>query len=141
LRLREFEDERRFRLGDVLLTPIPVAHAVPTHGLLIESGGVAVLWSSDTGPTERLWEWANRTPNLKALCLDVSFSNAMQAVADESGHHTPQTLARELQKLEREVPVFLHHLKPGFADLIRSEVAELGLPFVSFLEQGRRYTF
>lgn len=141
LRLHEFEEESTFLIDDLHITPFVVNHPVPTHGLLLEKGSSAVLWSSDTGPTERMWEIANRTPNLQAICLDVSFCNTLQGVADDSGHLTPRTLAKELRKLERDVPILLQHLKPAFIEEIQSEIAELGLSSVGFMEQGRRYSF
>jgi ribonuclease BN (tRNA processing enzyme) len=100
-----------------------------------------VLWSSDTGPTQRLWEIANRTKNLKAICLDVSFDNSLQHIADVSYHLTPATLAKELEKLERRVPILLHHLKPSCIDRIRVEVAALGNPDIDFLRQDHEYDF
>lgn len=137
----EFSDEDAIELGSLRLMPVPVNHVVPTHGFLIEDDRSAVLWSSDTGPTDRLWEVANRTPNLKALCIDVSFDDSLEDIAVASGHLTPSGLARELEKLEVEVPVLLHHLKPACIEAIRREVAALGLPRVDFLEQGRVYDF
>jgi ribonuclease BN (tRNA processing enzyme) len=141
IRFHELEAEVPVEIDGVRFTPIPVDHLVPTLGFLIEGDGAAVLWSSDTGPTERLWEVANRTPNLRAVCLDTSFDNALQQVADVSLHLTPRTLERELEKLRVEVPVLLHHLKPPCVERIHQEVGALGLPGVEFLEQGRRYRF
>jgi len=128
-------------IDGVKFTPIPVDHLVPTHGFLIEQNGAAVLWSSDTGPTTRFWEIANRTPNLKALCIDTSFDNSLQQVADVSFHLTPRTLATELRKLQKRVPILLHHLKPPCVQRIKEEVRQLGHPDVEFLEQGREYKF
>jgi ribonuclease BN (tRNA processing enzyme) len=141
VRFHEFKSEEPLEIEGVRFTPIPVDHLVPTHGFLIESGGAAVLWSSDTGPTQRLWEVANRARNLKAVCLDTSFDNSLQEVADVSLHLTPRTLERELEKLHVKVPVLLHHLKPPCVARIHQEVRALGLPDVEFLEQGRVYTF
>jgi hypothetical protein len=84
---------------------------------------------------------ANRAKNLKAVCLDTSFDNSLQEVADVSLHLTPRTLERELEKLHVKVPVLLHHLKPPCVARIHEEVRALGLPDVEFLEQGRVYTF
>ena len=112
VQFHELQTEVPVEIDGVRFTPIEVDHLVPTHGFLIESGGSAVLWSSDTGPTRRLWEIANRTRNLQAVCIDTSFDNALQEIADVSLHLTPQTLAEELEKLERDVPILLHHLKP-----------------------------
>ena len=141
LRFHEFESEVPVVLDGVKFTPIPVDHLVPTHGFLIEADGAAVLWSSDTGPTQRLWEIANRTPNLKALCIDTSFDNSLQRVADLSLHLTPQTLAAELRKLEKKVPILLHHLKPSCVDRVKQEVKQLRNPDLEFLEQGKEYKF
>lgn len=141
VRFNELQDEQAFELDGVRFTPIPVDHLVPTHGFLIEQDDAAVLWSSDTGPTDRLWEIANQTENLKAVCIECSFDNSLQHIADVSYHLTPQTLEIELRKLERHVPVLLHHLKPPCVEQIRVEVDGLGNPNIDFLEQGKVYTF
>ncbi len=141
VRFHEFESEVPVIIDGVKFTPIPVDHLVPTHGFLIEQGGAAILWSSDTGPTHRFWEIANRTPNLKALCIDTSFDNALQQVADVSLHLTPRTLEAELRKLHKRVPVLLHHLKPPCVQRIREEVEALKNPDLEFLEQGKEYSF
>ena len=123
VRFHELDDEVPVKVGDVTFTPIPVDHLVPTYGYLIEQGDVAVLWSSDTGPTKRLWEIANATPHLKAICIDTSFDNALQQIADVSLHLTPRTLAVELRQLTRRVPILLHHLKPPCIDRIKAEAS------------------
>ncbi len=141
MRFTEFQSEVPLTIDGVTFTPIPVDHLVPTHGFLIEQDGAAILWSSDTGPTQRLWEVANRTPNLKAVCIDTSFDNSLQDVADISLHLTPQTLEIELRKLQKRVPILVHHLKPPCVEKIHEEVRRLGNPDIEFLEQGREYRF
>ena len=141
IQFHELQDELPVALAGVRFTPIAVDHLVPTHGFLLEQGNSAVMWSSDTGPTERLWEIANRTPNLKAVCIEVSFDNSMQPIADVSMHLTPRTLGVELGKLERDVPILLHHVKPQCAARIKAEVAEWGRDDIGFLQQGRAYEF
>ncbi len=141
VRFHEIRSEVPLEIDGVRFTPIPVDHLVPTHGFLIQADGAAVLWSSDTGPTRRLWEVANRTRNLKAVCIDTSFDNALQQIADVSLHLTPRTLAEELEKLHVPVPILLHHLKPPCIARIRDEVEALGRPDVGFLEQGKVYEF
>ena len=135
------ENEMPFIIDGVRFTPIAVTHLVPTFGFLIEEDAAAVLWSSDTGPTVRLWEVGNLTPHLEAVFVETSFDNELQRIADLSHHLTPNTMRGELAKLERAVPTFLHHLKPPSVDSIRSQVAAMRLPDVEFLEQGRIYEF
>jgi ribonuclease BN (tRNA processing enzyme) len=139
VRFHELEDEVPVTFDGVTFTPIPVDHLVPTYGFLIEKNGSSVMWSSDTGPTQRLWEVANAAPGLRAVWIETSFDNSLQNIADLSYHLTPATLREELTKLERDVPVLLHHLKPVCAAKIRQEVASLGEPRIGFLEQGRVY--
>lgn len=141
MRFHELTAGTPVEIGGLRFTPIPVDHPIPTFGYLIEDGHSALLWSSDTGPTKRLWEVANSTPNLKGVWVDVSFDNGLQPIADVSGHLTPQTLERELKQLQGRVPVLLHHLKPPCLDKIIAEVGALGRPDLGFLEQGKVYSF
>ncbi len=141
LRFNELDDEVSVDIHGIKFTPIPTHHVVSTHGFLIEKGPKAILWSSDTGPTRRLWEIANQIPNLAAIFLETSFDNSMQRVADQSMHLTPRTMFRELKKLDRRVPIILHHLKPPYIDKIHAEIEAMAHPDVSFIEQGRTYEF
>jgi ribonuclease BN (tRNA processing enzyme) len=141
IQFKELQNEVPITIEDVKFTPFSVNHVVPTFGFLIQHQKSSVLWSSDTGPAVRLWELANFTANLKAVCVDTSFDNSLQALADVSLHLTPQTLREELQQLDRDIPVLLQHLKPWCREQIYSEVAALDLPNVSFLEQGKAYEF
>ena len=123
LRLNVHEPRQPFDSNGLRLTPIPVNHIVPTHGYVVEDGSSAVVFTSDTGPTEEIWDVANRTTNLKAVIVEVSFPSRLQAVADVSLHLTPTTLRSELEKLRRGVPVYLYHLKPAFLEELRAELA------------------
>jgi len=128
--------------GDLEVVAIEVNHIVPTTGLLLRQGGVSIIFTSDTGPTEEIWDVANATDDLAAVITEVSFPNRLQDVANVSLHMTPQILAEELAKLEREVAVFLYHFKPPYVDELRTELAATELPHaVEELEQDRTYRF
>ena len=141
------EPERPFLItgvpsGNLEVTAIPVNHIVPTHGLLLRQGTTSVMFTSDTGPTERIWEVANATSDLTALITECSFPNRLQEVADVSLHLTPQTLAGELAKLDGAVPVYLYHFKPPYVDELRAELATTDLPRpVVELVQDETYHF
>ncbi len=142
MRLRCVEERLPFAVNHLRLTPVPVNHTVPTHAFLVEDDRGAALFTSDTGPTDEVWEVANRTEHLHAVIVEVSFPNRMQGVADLALHLTPQTLAAELVKLRRRVPVYLYHLKPPFLEELRRELAETGFPHpVEELVQDRVYHF
>jgi len=147
VRFEEIEIERPFTIsglpsGDLEVEAIEVNHIVPTTGLLLRQAGVSIIFTSDTSATERIWEVANSTADLAAVITEVSFPNRLQDVADVSLHMTPQGLATELVKLEREVAVYLYHLKPPYIEELRTELAATDLPHpVEELVQDRTYKF
>ena len=77
---------------------------------------------------------ANSARNLKVVCVETSFDNSLQRVADLSMHLTPRTLATELSKLSRSLPVLIHHLKPACVSKIHEEIRALDRPDLEYLE-------
>ena len=142
LRLVEVAPRTPFAVRNLTLTAIPVSHVVPTHGYLVDDGAGVVLFTSDTGPTTEIWEVANRTERLRAVIVELSFPSRLQEVADVSRHLTPTTLAEELAKLHRDVPVYVYHFKPSFLAELRDELATTRLPHpVQELRQDQVYRF
>jgi ribonuclease BN (tRNA processing enzyme) len=147
VRFEVIEPERPFMItglagGDLEVMAVPVNHIVPTTGLLLRQGRTSTIFTSDTGPTSRIWEVANDTEDLAALITECSFPNRLQEVADVSLHLSPRTLAAELAKLRRRVPIHLYHFKPPYVDELREELAATDLPHpVAELEQDRVYDF
>jgi cAMP phosphodiesterase len=126
LSLRAFRAGDTFQAGAYTVTSVPVSHPVESCGFVVRHGASALGISGDTGPTHRLWELLNATPDLKALLLETSFPNQLQALADLSGHLTPRTLRTELAKFHRNgSSVLLYHLKPAFVAELKREVADL----------------
>jgi len=142
LEIVPFEPGRPFRAGRYAVTPVPVHHPVESVGFVLSDGRAAIAVSGDTGPTSRFWRKVNAAKGLKALLVELSFPNALQDLADLSGHLTPRTLAGELDKLERNgFPVLLYHLKPAHAAELKRELARLALPNVRVLKRGDEFTF
>jgi 3',5'-cyclic-nucleotide phosphodiesterase len=59
--------------------------------------------------------------------MEVSVPNSQSRLAHVSGHHTPETLARDMDKLEkrRDLPTLLYHIKPSFQAVVERECARL----------------
>ena len=106
----------------------------------MDDGKSVLAFSSDTGPTERFWEVVNHTRRLKAVITEASFPNDLQELANASGHLTPQTLHRELEKLKRDVPVYIYGFKPKHLRKILAQLRALKRANLQPLEQGRTYT-
>lgn len=141
MRFAELSYDSPVDIGGYKVTAIRVNHTIPSIGFVIEDESSAVVFSGDTAATDRLWEVASANPKLKAAFIETSFPNAMQDIADVSGHLTPQTLRDELPKLTRDVPIFIYHIKPRFYDEVVAELKELREREIHILEQGRDYEF
>jgi len=139
LKLIEIGEEQPVVVHGLSVRAVRVSHTVPTTGFFVKEGSRTLAFSSDTGPTRRFWDVANATRTLRAVITEVSFPNAQQRIADVSGHLTPQTLALEIQKLKRDVPVYLYGRKPRFADTVGKELRRLSDRRLNLLVQGRTY--
>ncbi len=139
LRIQTFRAGSTFQLGKYTVQSIPVSHPVESCGFILTHEGTSMAMSGDTGPTEELWQALNQVDNLKVLLVETSFPNALQQLADLSGHLTPQTLQAELAKFRhKDVEVLLYHLKPAFVSQLKRELAELP---VNILELGDTFEF
>jgi 3',5'-cyclic-nucleotide phosphodiesterase len=120
---------------------VPVSHTIDCSGFTVRGKSGALGYSGDTGPTDALWRMLNETEDLKALLMEVSFPNAEARLARVSGHHTPETLARDLRKLERsrELPTLLYHIKPAFERAVERECARLKALNLEVCSLGDQY--
>lgn len=125
LRFHEMKPEMALVLGEYRILPVLVNHQNNATGFIIERKNTAVLFTQDTGPTDRIWELAHQYKNLKAIFTEVSFPNALQKVASDSLHHTPQTMKEEIKKMPKDIPIFLGHLKPNFQHQLFDEIEKL----------------
>src|SRR3954464_432382 len=133
LKLVEVRPEQPVMVNGLTIRPVLVSHIVPTTGFIVEDKKGTIAFSSDTGPTHRFWELVNELKNLKAVITETSFPNELQDLAQISGHLTPATLDTELDKLKRDVPVYLYGGKPKHLKTIRKQVAALKRKKVSML--------
>ena len=109
--------------------------------LLIEDKKSAIIYTSDTGPTERIWEVANQRKNLKAIITEASFPNEEEERAELSGHMTPELLKRDLLKLKRRVRILIAHVKPSHSSRIARQLRSLGVARIELVQQGKSYRF
>jgi cAMP phosphodiesterase len=140
--IKPFAPTKPFKVGKYAFSPTPVQHPVESVGFVVSNGRASFAVSGDTGPTVAFWKKVGAARGLGAVLVELSFPNDLQGLADVSGHLTPNTLATELTKFERDgVPVLLYHLKPAYAAQLKREVAALKLPGVRVLAVGDEFTF
>ena len=141
LKLELLKPRQPLELDGLRVTPVPVNHAVPTMGFLVEDSAAAVAISSDTGPTEEFWVRASAAPNLKAVFLEASFPDALTELAEVSLHLTPALFAREVRKLKQPARILAMHIKSRFREQVIRELLALGLSNLEISEPGKVYTF
>jgi ribonuclease BN (tRNA processing enzyme) len=119
------ESEKVIQLGEYKIISIKVNHPLDGMGFIVEKKNTSVLFTQDTGPTDRIWEIAHGIKNLKAIFTEVSFPDRLKDVARMSQHHTPATMKEEIKKMPKDIPIFLGHLKPNFQTLLYKEIEEI----------------
>lgn len=139
LEFRTIHPGHQTKVGHLSITPISVNHTVPCVGLLVDDGEAEVLFTSDTYTTDEIWSRAAAARNLKAIYVDVSYPNELEPLAAASKHFTPQSLAVDLQKLERDVQIFAVHIKPSNRHAVVEQLRQLGDPRISIAEANRIY--
>jgi len=133
---REIPEGEPFEAAGYAITAVRVSHAVECVAYLLQGRRGALLHVGDTGPTEAVWRLARAVPRLRAVCIETTFPNRLQEVAELSGHLTPRRLRIELDKLDRDVPVYVFHLKPKFRAEIVAEIKALGRRDLRVVEDG-----
>ena len=61
-------------------------------------------------------------------------------LASIAKHMTPALVQRELDKIPADVPVWIYHVKPQFADEIGEQLSKIGGDRVTIMEQDKTYT-
>jgi ribonuclease BN (tRNA processing enzyme) len=141
VRLKAIPENKPFRAGGVVFTPFAVSHIVPAYGYIVSRPGRSVLFSGDTEPTDRLWAAAERARDLKAIFLELSFSDSQIEVAQASRHLTPALVVAALAQAPPRVPIYLYHMKPPSLARIRREIAAARQPRLKLLDGERSFRF
>lgn len=134
--------ESHVQIGNITVQIYPVHHPVPAVGFIVkERGKNSIVVTGDTGPTDLLWEEANKEERLKAVFTEIAFPDRLTKVAHAAGHFTPGMFADELAKLKKKVPLLIYHLKPEYLKELKKEIKALDIPNLKLIKQGERFTF
>ena len=78
---------------------------------------------------------------ISAILLECAFPDELDDLADVSHHLTPKRMAVELEKCEKDCPVFVVNLKPMYRDEIVDQIQRMQLDCVEILEIGKVYNW
>jgi ribonuclease BN (tRNA processing enzyme) len=141
LRLSPLEPERPVEADGLRLTPVAVNHLVPTFAYLVDDGHSAVIFGADSGPTNRIWELAHKTPNLRAVFLEACFPNSLSDLAKASLHLTAEMFAGEVAKMPRGTRVIAVHIKVRYREQVIRELEAIHLPKLEIGECTKNQEF
>ncbi|MBN1594709.1 3',5'-cyclic-nucleotide phosphodiesterase [candidate division FCPU426 bacterium] len=127
LQYRIVEGNRPFQVGEYTVEPVLVSHSFVAFAYIISNTGGSVVFTGDTGPVQELWAKVAVLPKVHAVFMECSFSNRAQDLAKMTSHLCTADVGGEMSKTGREqdVPVYLYHLKPEYAEEIRREAEAL----------------
>ncbi len=112
------------RLGNREFTPLPAHHVVPVCAWQIRGPGGSLVFSGDTTTHEAFMLALDQIPDLRHLIIETSFENARRDIAISAKHHWPDSLARDLARLNAKPQVWITHLKPGNEAAIMAELSQ-----------------
>lgn len=141
LKIERMDPGQTVEVEGLRITAVSVQHVVPTVGYIVQDDHAAVAFSSDTAPTEEIWQRARALPHLKAVFLEATFPNSLAWLAKVAQHLTPADFALEVAKIGRDVDIIAVHLKPRFSAQVAQELLALNVPRFSFGTCGVPYHF
>lgn len=129
LRYSEICEGQTVTLSGRKITALPAHHVVPATGFHLDSGAASLVFTGDTTTCDALWQAIHRIENLKYLLIETAYSNSEWALAISSKHLCPAMLVEALHEINREVELYITHLKPGEGEIIMREIHRDGQRF------------
>ncbi|MBI2608190.1 MAG: MBL fold metallo-hydrolase [Deltaproteobacteria bacterium] len=115
-------ESKPFHIEKLKVQAVSVNHATEALGFIVDDGSNACVFSGDTYETEAMWKVAQTYKNLKAVFLDLSYSNRKKDLVSLARHHCTETFLKEIKKIPKNVKVYAYHLKPHFYKEIEKEL-------------------
>lgn len=109
------------KLDNGQIQMLPVNHAVPAVGYLIQGADKSLVYSGDTTTNDVLWDALNALDTLDYLVIESAFGNEDREISKLAYHYCPSLLAADLAKLKHRPEIHITHLKPGSEDSIMQE--------------------
>ena len=128
-------------LNGYRITAVEMPHTVPAIGFHIDDGDASIVICADTGGGGTLDGLPTDGSPLKAVFIEASFPNEMREFAELTGHLTPEMLLEECAHLAPEVAIYVTHMKPGYEERIKGEIADLPREGVRACHDGEIFVF
>ncbi|HET9680259.1 MAG TPA: 3',5'-cyclic-nucleotide phosphodiesterase [Gammaproteobacteria bacterium] len=110
------------KLSQGTLSMVEVNHTVPGAGYILQADNKALAFSGDTAANDNFWQALNALPQLDVLIVETAFANDNRELAWMARHYCPETLAKDIRKLQHDPLIYITHLKPGAETQIMQEL-------------------
>ena len=115
-------------LGGRVIEALPARHAVPALGFALRRQATDAPWwvfSGDTSGHPDFWQRLNQL-RVHSLVIETAFANRERELAQMAQHLSPETLAEELDRIDRRhrFPIYITHTKPADTETIMREIAQ-----------------
>ena len=121
--LHEIAVGQVLEFGNKLVEVLPAVHTVPAVGFAVTAGSGCWIFSGDTERNPAFWKRLNQL-NVAMLFIETAFSNREKELARRSLHLAPETLANELDNIQKDkrFPIYITHTKPAETEQIMAEI-------------------
>src|SRR5208283_1169187 len=137
LALVEVKEGKPLQIYSYTITPYKVNHSVPAVGYLVEDERKKhFFYTGDMGSSARTWKKLGNV-RIDCLIIETSFPNAMEEMANVSGHLTPNLLRQELSMMTRMPKrIYITHPKPQYMATIKRELEKIKVNNIRLLKEG-----
>lgn len=134
-----FNIGKTFEIKHLKMKAIKVNHKVPTVGFIISDENSSIALSSDTSKMKGFWKKVNKEEKIDAVLVECAFPSNLKDLAKVSHHLTPKSLKKEIEKLEKDCPIYVINMKPMYREEIVKELNDLNIENLKILEVGKIY--
>ena len=122
----ELEIGKEYDLGENdSLRAFETDHTVKSCGYIYTKNSSSVLITADTYSLDNLVKEVDTNKNIKAIVVECSFPNELEALARESKHLTAKLAFKQLEAIKRDdLKLYINHIKPSFFKKISDEIEE-----------------
>jgi len=140
VKLNAIEVGQTISIGDKQVVVLPAFHSVPSVGYWVVNDQAAFAFSGDCSENDVFWETLNNLPPVDMLIVDNQYTDEEKAISALAKHYYPVSLAKDLQKLTYQPPVYISHLPTVNADAVITEIyCDLAPWSPKLLKTGARY--
>ena len=127
LKLHSINLNKNTIIDDIIIKAVKNNHLEGSCGYVFTKNEATFLFTSDTYICNAIIDEINTNRKIKYLIIETSFPSNYEKLAKISKHLTPKLLKDFLKKINRNIDVYINHVKPVYKSIIYKEIKELNI--------------